>query len=92
MDALALEHSDILESALANLFKFGVHRSQKLVLLLEAVSSTGLAHFWNRVHSTLHAIDLKRTGDVLVHLWLPHLAKEEEFMTVLLLVRVNPEE
>ena len=93
MDTLALQHSDVFESALTDLFKFSVSIGQKLVLLLLGKCSTGFAaHFRNRVHSTLHAIDPECAGDILVHLWLPHLAEKEEFVTVLLLVSVNPEE
>ena len=93
VDTFALEHRDILESALANLLKLRVNVRQVFVLLLNGEGSTGLAaHLWDSVHSPLHAIDFKRAGYVLVQLWLPHLAEKEEFSAVLLFVRVDPEE
>ena len=93
VNSLSLQHRDVLESALANLLQLRVDVRQVLVLLLNGEGSTGLAaYLWDSVHSSLHAVDLKRAGYVLVQLWLPHLTEKEEFSAVLLFVRVDPEE
>ena len=93
VDTFALEHRDVLESSLANLLQLRVDVRQVLVLLLNCEGSTSLAaYLWDSVHSSLHAVDLKRAGYVLVQLRLPYLAEKEEFSAILLFVRVDPEE
>ena len=93
VNSLALQHRDVLESSLPDLFELSVDIGEQLVLLVLRESAAGLPlDLGDGVHRPLHTVDLERARDVLVQLGLPNLAKEVEVGAELLLVGVDPEE
>ena len=93
VNSLALQHRDVLESSLPDLFELSVDIGEQLVLLVLRESAAGLPlDLGDGIHRPLHTVDLERARDVLVQLGLPNLAKEVEVGAELLLVGVDPEE
>ena len=92
-DTFALEHRDVFESSLSQLFQFSVDIGKQLVLLFFSKGTTCFTFaLWHGVHSSLHAIDFQGARDIRIDLWLPDFSKEEELCTILFLMCINPEE
>ena len=93
-DTFALEHGDILKSALTDLLQLRIHIGQKLVLLFLSESAAGLVfHLGHGIHRSFHAFNFQRARYVGLQLWLPDFTEQEELaIGKLLFMCVDPEE
>lgn len=91
---LALEARDVLEPILPNLIELLLHAHLLNDLLLFTERSPGFVvlHFGKGKDSSLHALNFERAGHERLDLGLPDLSEQIQVGTIVLLVRIKPEE
>ena len=83
--------SDLLETFLSDIIKFVVDVHNILLFFFSTLDCFGtLLEFGQSINFSLHSIDLKSTGYVLLDFGLIDLTKEVQILSIILLMGIKP--